>query len=192
MLKKTPNYLLIASMLCTFVFIGCTAQDSTQEEATSSEKSTTQTITKAAAILNPTTGNSVQGTVTFMLEENGVRIVANLQGLKEGDHGFHIHENGDCSAPDGTSAGGHFNPAGADHAGPHAEARHIGDLGNITARTDGTATLDVIDNVITLDGPNSIIGRGVIVHANPDDLTSQPTGNAGGRLACGVIEAAND
>jgi len=192
MSKKTPNLLLIALMLCIFAFIGCTAQDSGQEGAATSEKSGTQAITKATAVLNPTAGNSVQGTVTFTQEENGVRIVANLQGLAEGDHGFHIHENGDCSAADGTSAGGHFNPEGVDHAGPQAATRHIGDLGNITAGADGTATLDFIDTIVSLNGPNSIVGRGVIVHANPDDLTSQPTGNAGGRLACGVIEAVKE
>ena len=113
-----------------------------------------------------------------------------LSGLKEGSHGFHIHEFGDCSAPDGTSAGGHFNPSGEPHAGPKDAARHTGDLGNVEAGKDGTATLEYVDAKAAFDGPNSILGRGVIVHEKVDDLKTQPTGNAGARLACGVVGAA--
>ncbi len=116
-----------------------------------------------------------------------MKITAKLSGLTEGAHGFHVHEFGDCSAPDGSSAGGHFNPAGAPHAGPADLHRHAGDMGNVTAGKDGMATIEYVDAQASFDGPSSILGRGVIVHANPDDLKTQPTGNAGGRIACGVV-----
>jgi Cu-Zn family superoxide dismutase len=145
---------------------------------------------RAVAVLAPTGGNTARGTVTFERAAGGVRIMAQLEGLPAGDHGFHIHEFGDCSAADGASAGGHYNPAGAVHAGPEATARHVGDLGNLTADTRGIARYDRTDPIVRLDGPQSVIGRSVIVHAGADDLSSQPTGNAGARLACGVIGVA--
>ncbi len=144
-------------------------------------------ITKAVCVLHPTAGNEVSGTVTFTKTDNGIHVVADLHGLTEGKHGFHVHELGDCTAPDGTSTGGHFNPDGVNHSGHDSETRHVGDLGNITAGADGNASLDLMDNLMTFSGEHSIIGRGVVVHAGVDDLTSQPSGNAGPRVACGVI-----
>lgn len=143
----------------------------------------------AVAKLQPTAGNQTAGTVTFEAMGGKVRVTAELKGLPPGLHGFHIHEYGDCSAADGTSAGGHFNPAGTMHGAPDnpADRRHVGDLGNLQAREDGTAHYDREDAVISLEGPDSIVGKAVIVHARADDLTSQPTGAAGPRLACGVI-----
>jgi len=147
-------------------------------------------VTKAGATLSPTQGSTVAGKVTFAKVDGGVKVSVHLTGLKEGAHGFHIHEFGDCSAPDGLSAGGHFNPNGEPHAGPKDAQRHTGDLGNIEAGKDGAATLEYVDTRAAFDGPNSILGRGVIVHAAADDFKTQPTGNAGARLACGVIGAA--
>lgn len=146
--------------------------------------------TDAVATLSPTEGNDVRGRVTFAQIEDGVLVVAEVSGLSEGMHGFHVHETGDCSAPDASSAGGHFNPAGSPHGPPNApdSQRHVGDLGNLEAGPDGTARYERVDPVLQLSGPNSIIGKAVIVHAGQDDLESQPTGEAGGRLACGVIE----
>jgi Cu-Zn family superoxide dismutase len=141
----------------------------------------------AVAVLHPTRGNQVEGTIRFTTEAGGVRVKGEVRNLAPGDHGFHIHENGDCSADDGTSAGGHFNPQAMPHAARDAGRRHGGDLGNITADASGRATIDFLDAHLALDGAGSIIGRGVIVHANKDDFTTQPTGNAGGRVACGVI-----
>jgi Cu-Zn family superoxide dismutase len=141
----------------------------------------------AVAVLIPTKGNAVQGVVHFTRVANGVHVVARVSGLKPGEHGFHIHEYGDASSPDGTAAGGHFNPEHKDHGGPTVMDRHAGDLGNLQADADGNATVDYVDEMITLDGAESIIGRGVIVHADPDDFKTQPTGNAGKRVACGVI-----
>ncbi len=107
-------------------------------------------------------------------------------------HGFHIHQFGDCSSGDGKSAGGHFNPMNTAHGAPSDEIRHVGDLGNISANSDGVAHFDFVDTGISLAGEANILGRGVILHEVADDLTSQPTGAAGSRLACGVIGIAND
>ena len=111
------------------------------------------------------------------------KIVADVTGLTPGKHGFHIHQFGDCSSPDGNAAGGHFNPTKAPHAGHDAAQRHVGDLGNLEADASGKAHLELTDNMMTMSGEKSIIGRGVIVHEKEDDLKSQPVGNAGGRLA---------
>jgi len=142
----------------------------------------------AVAVLSPTQGNNVHGMVFFIPETEGVRVVADLTGLTPGKHGFHIHEKGDCSTPDATSAGGHFNPEHSQHGAPTATMRHAGDFGNLTANEKGVAHYERVDSNIKLTGDNSIIGKGVIVHGKEDDLTSQPAGNAGPRVACGVIQ----
>jgi Cu-Zn family superoxide dismutase len=147
-------------------------------------------VAKAVATLSPTKDSKVSGEVTFTKIEGGVKVSAHFSGLAAGTHGFHIHEFGDCSAPDATSAGGHFNPGAHKHGGPKDADHHAGDLGNIEAGADGTATLEATDATITMEGPDGIVGRGVIVHANADDFKTQPTGNAGGRVACGVIGVA--
>jgi superoxide dismutase, Cu-Zn family len=144
-------------------------------------------IQKAVCVLHPTEGNNVSGLVTFMQTGDGVMIVADVEGLTQGKHGFHIHQYGDCSAPDGTSTGGHFNPTNKMHGSPEAEERHVGDLGNLIADDNGKAHYERLDKVISLNGKNSIIGRGIIVHAGEDDFVTQPTGNAGARVADGVI-----
>jgi Cu-Zn family superoxide dismutase len=142
---------------------------------------------KAIAVLHPTEGSSTRGIVTFTREENGIRIHAEVSGLTGEMHGFHVHEFGDCSAPDATSAGDHFNPTDMPHAGPDAEKRHAGDFGNIEADKSGKGVYDRIDTHISFSGPESIIGRAVVVHEKRDDLTSQPSGDAGSRIACGVV-----
>jgi Cu-Zn family superoxide dismutase len=149
-----------------------------------------QDVKKAIAVLHPTTGSQVMGTVTFTKTEDSIHVVADVTGLTPGKHGFHIHEFGDCSAADATSAGGHFNPMHKQHGAPDASERHNGDLGNLEADASGKAHLDWTDKMLQLSGDNSILGLSVIVHAKEDDLKSQPVGNAGGRLACGVIGVA--
>lgn len=144
-------------------------------------------IQRAVCILHPTEGNAVSGIVTFTRVDGGVRVVADLTGLSQGKHGIHIHECGDCSAADGSSAGGHFNPMGRKHAGPEDAMRHEGDMGNIIADANGKAHFEYLDNQLSFEGMNSIIGRSVIVHKDSDDLKTQPTGNSGPRVACGVI-----
>ncbi len=145
------------------------------------------TVVRAVAVIRPTKGNSATGTVTFIQAENGTRIVAEVRNLSPGRHGFHIHEFGDCTAPDATSAGGHFNPTDLPHAGPEAPSHHVGDLGNIEVRPDGTARYDRVIPGVQLDGEHGIIGRAVVIHQGADDLTSQPSGDSGPRVACGVI-----
>jgi Cu-Zn family superoxide dismutase len=144
---------------------------------------------RASAGLVATKGNKTVGEVTFEQVDGKLRVVAQVIGLKpDHEHGFHIHEVGDCSSGDGMSAKGHFNPFGKPHGrGPE---RHAGDLPALKADAKGRARMSVDLDIITLSpGPASIIGRAVIVHADPDDYATQPTGNAGARLACGVIKA---
>lgn len=156
----------------------------------SSTAASPKKVTRAVALLSPTASNTAAGTVQFSAVPGGVAVKATLKGLAPGNHGFHVHEFGDCTAPDASSAGGHFNPTGQPHGAPTDPAHHAGDLGNVTAATDGTATLQWTDPGMKLDGPDGVIGHAVIVHSNPDDLKTQPTGNAGGRVACGVVGVA--
>jgi Cu-Zn family superoxide dismutase len=146
---------------------------------------------RATAQLQPTKGNTASGKATFEQAGNRVRVVVEVQGLKPGqEHGFHIHEAGDCSSGDGMSAKGHFNPLGRPHGPQGTSDRHAGDLPSLKADNAGQARIQVELDIITVTaGPTSIIGRGLIVHADPDDFKTQPTGNAGARLACGVIQA---
>jgi len=147
---------------------------------------------KAMAVLHPT-ANKISGTVTFTEEADGIRVQANISGLTPGEHGFHVHEFGDCSAPDLASAGGHFNPTNKPHASPDAAERHVGDMGNLHADASGTAKLSYVDHEISLSNDErSVIGRSVVVHARADDLKSQPAGDSGARVACGIIGIAKN
>jgi Cu-Zn family superoxide dismutase len=143
----------------------------------------------ASATLLPTRGSAVTGEVTFRQVGDRVRMVANVSGLRPNRaHGFHIHEVGDCSAPDASSAKSHFNPYGKPHG--RGRERHAGDLPALMADARGRATLTVDLDIVTLSrGPADIVGRSVVVHEKPDDYATQPTGNTGARLACGVIRA---
>ena len=150
---------------------------------------TSGTAKEAIALIQSASGSSCRGIVRFTQESQGVRVVADIEGLApESKHGFHIHEYGDCSAPDATSAGSHYDAAGTKHHGmPTDSMKHTGDMGNIQADATGKAHYEIALQGATLDGAQApVLGRGVIVHANPDDF-SQPVGNAGGRIGCGVI-----
>jgi len=139
--------------------------------------------------LKPTQGSIVNGTVSVATMGTGVHFTGTVTGLTPGKHGFHLHEIGDCSAPDATSAGGHFNPDKKAHGDPKAPEHHAGDLGNIEVDSSGTAKVSIHGAGLTLaSGANSVMGKAIIVHAAEDDLKTQPTGNAGARLACGVIQ----
>jgi Cu-Zn family superoxide dismutase len=143
---------------------------------------------KAIVVLHPTAGNKVSGTVTFTEVADGVQVHADITGLTPGNHGFHVHEFGDCSAADASSAGAHFNPTNNPHAGPDAAERHVGDMGNVEADASGKATLEYVDHQISLTtDERSVIGRSVVVHVKADDLKTQPAGDSGARIACGVI-----
>jgi len=146
---------------------------------------------RATAQLKPTKGNKTFGEATFEQVGDKVHVVVYVRGIKPGqEHGLHIHEVGDCSSGDGMSAKGHFNPHGKPHGPQGSAERHAGDLPSIRGDKAGRGKVEADLDVITVGpGPASIIGRGLIVHAGPDDYKSQPTGNAGARLACGVITA---
>ena len=143
---------------------------------------------KVSATLASSAGNNVAGTVTFVQEGGKVIVIAEVTGLKPGPHGFHVHEKGDCSAPDFTSAGGHFNPNGKPHGDPAHADHHVGDMPMLVADASGKATLRSDVSPMALSGADGITGRSVVVHADPDDFKSQPAGNSGPRVACGVIK----
>lgn len=145
----------------------------------------------AVAHLQPTRGNATAGEVHFVQHGDRVKVSGTVRGLKpNAEHGFHVHEKGDCSSGDGMSAGGHFNPAGVPHGRHGAGQHHVGDMPNLKADANGVAKFEFDSASLRVgSGANDIVGRGLIVHVNPDDYVSQPTGNAGGRLACAVITA---
>jgi Cu-Zn family superoxide dismutase len=153
-------------------------------------QSTPEGELRANARLEPTKGNKTFGEATFEQRGNKVHAVIYVQGLKpDQEHGLHIHEVGDCSSGDGMSTKGHFNPFGKPHGNPSSPERHAGDMPALKAAKDGRAKVDVeLDTITVAAGAASIIGKAVIVHAAPDDYKTQPTGNAGARLACGVIK----
>jgi superoxide dismutase, Cu-Zn family len=146
---------------------------------------------KAVCVLDPVAKSGVTGTIVFETVANHVHVSGKISGLTPGKHGFHIHQYGDLTdSVKGESAGGHFNPHKTPHGAPDARTRHIGDLGNVEANSEGVAVIDQDDRVIKLGGSDSIIGRSVVVHEKPDTFV-QPTGAAGGRVAFGVIGWAN-
>lgn len=178
--------LFLTSFLAFTFLIACV-----QEEVT--EVSYTGSGTEfAVAVIHPTEGNEASGVVTFTKVDDGVRVHAVISGLQPGQlHGFHVHEFGDCRADDALSAAGHFNPTDMPHGGPADTHRHLGDLGNLPADDNGIATLEYTDLQLVLSGEHSIVGYGVIVHRDRDDLVSQPVGDAGPRIGCGVIGVGN-
>jgi Cu-Zn family superoxide dismutase len=178
-MKRLP--LIVIVTMCGTSLLGCIS-------AHGAEKVAENPAVKSAVCVVRALGNSgVEGGVTFTQQDGFVQIEAEITGLTPGLHGFHVHEYGDCTMEDGTCAGGHYNPTNMPHGGPDSAKRHVGDLGNIKADKDGVAKYQRNDKLIQLNGPHSIIGRSIIIHANADDLTSQPSGNAGSRIACGVI-----
>ena len=143
----------------------------------------------ATVTLEPRSGSQVTGTATFTEKDGKVEVVVNAKSLTPGKHGVHVHDKGDCSASDASSAGPHFAPGGGQHAGPTDANRHAGDLGNLEAGADGSAKLTITSDKLTVgDGERSVVGRALVIHGDPDDLATQPSGNSGGRVACGVIK----
>lgn len=143
----------------------------------------------AMATLHPTSGSQAVGIAHFQQNADGsVQVHLEMNNLTPGQHGFHIHDKGDCG-DNGNAAGGHFNPTSMPHGDPHAVSHHAGDFGNVTADANGHVDTTFTTNSITVaPGPLSVVGHAVIVHGNPDDLASQPSGNAGPRVACGVAQ----
>ena len=177
------NKLFTLSVFLLLFTIGCTQNIETETVESKFEHD------ELVATVMPVGDNMVSGSVTFTEAENGVTVRGSFEGLEAGGHGFHIHQYGDCRADDGTSAGGHFNPADNDHGAPSDMNRHMGDLGNIEADENGIARLNYVDETVRLE---QILGRGIIIHAGEDDLSSQPSGAAGSRIACGVIGIAGE
>jgi Cu-Zn family superoxide dismutase len=170
-----------------------TAPEAEDSRAQTTPKGTPMPLKKGAkfamAKLESRSGSNATGTVTFTKETDGIRIAGDFAGVAEGKHGFHIHEKGDCSAPDASSAGGHFNPSKAPHGDPKAKERHAGDFGNLEVRKDGKASMKIkVSDPKDFNAWSEIAGKAVILHEKADDLKTQPTGDAGGRIACGVIE----
>ena len=145
----------------------------------------------ATANLQSTRGNTASGTVRFVQNGDKVQVTGEVTGLKPGaEHGFHVHEKGDCSSGDGMSTGGHFNPTGTAHGQHGHGTHHVGDLPSLMADAQGVAKVNFTSTTLTLKpGTTSIMDKGLIVHRDPDDYKTQPTGNSGPRVACGVIRA---
>jgi superoxide dismutase, Cu-Zn family len=183
---KPSIYSIVCGTTLAFA-IGCASNSGTAEKEVA-KPSGSKARNQAVAVLTPAANGKVKGQVIFLEETEGVRVTANIEGLTPGKHGFHIHEKGDCSAPDFTSAGGHFNPTQMKHGSPTDPQHHVGDFGNIEANEQGVVRFERVFQWLTFTGTNSILNKAVIVHEKADDLTTQPTGNAGGRLACGVIQ----
>lgn len=194
------NLMLVLSML---TLAACAREDS-QETASPPPAQGAGEVTTAApppegempsgavARLTPASGSQAAGELTLRAEQDSVRITGTVTGLDaEKEHGFHIHENGDCSAPDASSAGGHFNPVDAPHGHPDGAVKHAGDMLNLQANGEGVAEVDVLVGGVTLQTgeTNDILNKAIVVHAKPDDYKSQPSGASGDRIACGVIQA---
>jgi len=181
MKKSAPIFATASVLLIAGVLVAAQKQSGGAHEHHAMDAAR---ISHAAVVLTSMQGSKVQGTMEFSASDSGVMLTGQVTGLTPGKHGFHIHEFGDLRDPAGKSAGGHYNPQGHEHGGPHSDNRHVGDLGNIVAGDDGVATIK-----INIPGLNlhHVIGRSIVVHAKEDDLKSQPSGDAGDRVAVGVI-----
>jgi superoxide dismutase, Cu-Zn family len=198
--RKLMNKRFVASLCFAFALAmtGCSNPPEPAAQATNAQAQTQPRgaawadIKHAVAVIHPTAGKQARGVVHLTeTADNKVRVVADLTGLAPNQkHGFHVHQYGDCSSPDATSAGDHYNPANHPHALPTATPRHAGDFGNVEADASGKAHLEMTTDTITLAGAqNPALGRAMIVHAQPD-TGAQPSGNAGARVGCGVIGVA--
>ncbi len=180
------------ALLATAAALALTACGSAPQPTRTAAPAATSTAKQGVANLASASGSLVSGKITLTPMGNGVHLLGEVGGLQPNStHGFHVHEKGDCSAADASSAGPHFNPAGSPHGRADEGAHHAGDMDNIVANAEGVAKVNMHVNGVTLGGgaPNDIAGRAIVVHASPDDYTSQPAGNAGARVACGVIAA---
>ncbi len=193
-MRRLPNGFALMALIAAIGIVAAACPK--KEEAPPPEPPAAATATVevaeplvAATALSPRTDTTANGEVVFTQEGDGVAIVAHIVDAPPGTHGLHVHEVGDCSAPDFKSAGGHFNPTGAIHGAPTDAEHHAGDLGNIEVGEDGTAHVELTSAMLTVEeGPNSVVGRAVVLHEKADDFVTQPTGAAGGRIACGVVE----
>jgi Cu-Zn family superoxide dismutase len=178
--------------LCMGAGMGCKQTPSSDGPVRSPDEPGEPEPLTARATLKSAAGSEVEGEVTFEQSKQGVRVHVKAKGLTPGQHGFHIHERGDCSLPDFSSAGEHYAPKGHSH-GPPGPTSHTGDLGNIEANADGEAEQSIVtQQLVSEQDLHAIVGKAVIIHAQPDDFTTQPSGASGDRVACGVIELENN
>lgn len=180
---------LIAAAVCAMCF-ACADENADEEHDNSTGHHNNEAGSVTATLAPKKDNTTLAGTATFSGEKGKVSVKVDLTGAPPGEHGLHIHEKGDCSAPDATSAGGHWNPGAHDHGAPGATNSHLGDIGNITVKADGTVSHTATNPLweIGTGTDNDVKGKAVVVHAKPDDLTTQPTGDAGDRIGCGVIQ----
>jgi Cu-Zn family superoxide dismutase len=184
----------MVTLLAALLLVGCAQQgeggggEAAAEAVTPAEPA--QTTPQAVAVLAGIGGSAVTGTATFTTQDGAVTLQLDLQNAPPGNHAVHLHEFGDCSAADGKSAGGHWNPTGVDHGEWGVDPFHLGDIGNFSVGEDGKGYVQLTTDLWSIHsgGDNDVVGRAVIVHAGQDDMTSQPSGAAGGRIGCGVIE----
>ncbi len=191
---KTLISLTVTAALLTAC--GKSDDDATPAAETASTPATTASANAppppntASAQLAPTQGHTAAGTLTLTDEGDALRINGTVNGVPpNSEFGFHIHETGDCSAPDASSAGGHFNPANAQHGSPQGASHHAGDMLNAKSDVEGVAHIDVVTTAvgITTGQPTDVHGKSIVMHEKPDDYTTPPSGNSGARIACGVI-----
>ena len=187
---KTPKRGTLAAAALALVAGAALVAAGCSSTSATSTRAAAPAGAQAKATIEPRSGSNVTGWATFTdRSTGGVAVVVHIENAPPGTHGLHVHEKGDCSAADASSAGGHFNPGGMPHAGPSEMHRHAGDLGNITIEANGTGHREIVTDLLTVKpGPNSVVGKAVIFHEKADDLQTQPTGNAGGRLGCGVVQ----
>ena len=182
----------IPGLLAAALLAGCATTAPTTPGRAGSAPAATPPARSATVVLAPASGSLVSGRLNAMPMAGGVHFIGEIGGLtRNATHAIHVHEKGDCSAADASSAGGHYNPGNAPHGRPDAGAHHEGDMPNIVADANGVARVNLHVNGLSLGGPaaSDIAGRAVVVHAQADDYTSQPAGNSGARVACGVIAA---
>jgi Cu-Zn family superoxide dismutase len=193
---KTQTPRTLVPLFAAGLFLSACGQRATDEAPADAQpppaasESMPGPASEAAVQLSPTEGNTASGMLAVTSDGAGVRIRGSLQGLKpDSEFGFHIHENGDCSAPDASSAGGHFNPANAQHGNPSGDAHHAGDMLNAKSNAEGVAEVDAMAEGVTLrtGQANDVVGKAVVLHEKPDDYATQPSGDSGARIACGVI-----
>lgn len=192
-MARTSSASTLTLAIAAAFLAGCASTGTPATTSDAAAPAAKSTASRATVNLAPASGSLVSGTLTLVPMGDGVHITGEVGGLKPGDtRGFHIHEKGDCSAADASTAGGHFNPAAQAHGRSGHGAHHAGDTDNIVADAKGVAKIDAHVTGVTLGGgaANDVANRAVIVHASADDYTTQPTGNAGARVACGVIKVA--
>jgi superoxide dismutase, Cu-Zn family len=197
--KNTIRRSTVVACVSALTWLGCASSSQSTEPATAASESTSDSApaTEESAASEKTlevalqakSNSQLSGAATLSETAEGVKIVLSVENVAPGEHGAHVHENGDCSAPDAASAGSHYNPSSHPHALPTSDPRHLGDLGNITVGADGKGTIEVVAPGANLKegDPSSFLGRAIIVHEKQDD-GGQPVGNAGGRIGCGVIK----